>query len=486
LRRFKEIQVAQAEATKEIKETKKKLESLKQDTDKKPDADTTGRPGLPDSKKADKIVAASARQEKITLLERKLVVLLEKITDLERMKKKLAAERRKRRLLKKAVEEKKKTEKALVAQLRKGSTSPPVIVIASPRGESEVGVNLLTVTGVVEDDNPLASLEIFVNGEPVKPETNRGIAETGKKAPERAEFKARVRLIEGVNRILVKATGGDGLVTEERLTVRRMEEKTNIWAVVIGIDAYPNVRKLKYAVKDARLVRAYLSDQLGVRPENMVVLLNREATLMRIKSALGTDIKNKAGQNDMVLIFFAGHGATEKDVTSPDGDGLEKYLLPYDADPRDLYATALPMDEISKVFRRIRSERLVFIADACYSGASGGRTVGISGVRANLSDHFLERIASGKGRIILTASGANEVSTENDALQHGVFTYYLVEGLKGTADRDRDGLITVSEAYQYVSEQVPRATDLAQHPVKKGAVEGRLIIGIAEGKGGKP
>jgi uncharacterized caspase-like protein len=180
----------------------------------------------------------------------------------------------------------------------------------------------------------------------------------------------------------------------------------------------------------------------------------------------------------MVIIFFAGHGATEKDAMSPDGDGLKKYLLPYNADPKDLYATALPMGEISRIFTRIRSERLVFIADSCYSGTSGGLTIGIADMRANISEAFLERIAGGKGRVIITASGANEVSVEKDDLQHGVFTYYLVEGLKGKADADKDGLITIDEIYRFISKHVPRPTGQEQHPIKKGTVEGRLILSI--------
>jgi len=80
--------------------------------------------------------------------------------------------------------------------------------------------------------------------------------------------------------------------------------------------------------------------------------------------------------------------------------------------------------------------------------------------------------------VIITASGANEISVEDDDLKHGVFTYYLLEGLKGKADFDRDGIITVDEAYTYVSSNVPVATGQAQHPVKKGSVEGQLIMGI--------
>jgi helicase len=189
-------------------------------------------------------------------------------------------------------------------------------------------------------------------------------------------------------------------------------------------------------------------------------------------------LKNRASKDDMVIIYFAGHGATERDATSPDGDGLEKYLLPYDADPKELYATAMPMEEISRVFSRIRSERLVFIVDTCYSGASGGRTISVSDIRAGISDGFLDRITGGKGKIILTASGANEVSAENDELQHGVFTYFLIKGLQGLSDTDSDGLITVDEVYTYVSKQVPQATNQEQHPVKKGIVEGPLVLSI--------
>jgi uncharacterized caspase-like protein len=138
------------------------------------------------------------------------------------------------------------------------------------------------------------------------------------------------------------------------------------------------------------------------------------------------------------------------------------------------------MREISYILNRIQSERLVFIADACYSGASGGRTIKIEGLRSNISDAFLNRISRGKGRVIITASGANEVSAEDDALQHGVFTYYLIEGLKGRADYDADGMITVDEAYRYVSDAVPRATNQDQHPVKMGAVEGQLVLGVAK------
>jgi uncharacterized caspase-like protein len=257
-----------------------------------------------------------------------------------------------------------------------------------------------------------------------------------------------------------------------------VEKKKNVWAVIIGVNSYPHVRQLKYAVNDAMAFCNHLVEYNQVPKENVVLLLDEEANLTRLRSALGIHMKNKASKEDMVIIYFAGHGATERDSTSPDGDGLEKYLLPYDVDPKELYATAMPMEEISRLFSRIRSDRLVFIVDTCYSGASGGRTISVADIRAGISDGFLDRITGGKGKIILTASAANEVSAESDELQHGIFTHFLIKGLQGEADSDGDGLITVDEVYTYVSKQVPQATNQEQHPVKKGIVEGPLVLSI--------
>jgi uncharacterized caspase-like protein len=97
--------------------------------------------------------------------------------------------------------------------------------------------------------------------------------------------------------------------------------------------------------------------------------------------------------------------------------------------------------------------------------------------RAVVSDAFLARLSKAKGRVVLTASRASEVSEEREDLRHGVFTYYLLEGLRGKADVDGDGIVTVDEAYAYVSGRVPEATGQGQHPVKKGEVEGQLVLG---------
>jgi len=135
------------------------------------------------------------------------------------------------------------------------------------------------------------------------------------------------------------------------------------------------------------------------------------------------------------------------------------------------------MREVETIFHRLSAERVIFITDSCYSGDTAGRTFSTAGHRVNLSDAFLNRLSKGKGRVVLTASRAGEVSEERDDLGHGVFTYYLLEGLNGKADVDGDSIVTVDEAYSYLSTHVPQATGQNQHPVKKGEVEGQLILG---------
>jgi len=387
----------------------------------------------------------------------------------------LEEEKKKTEDLNRELKEKEERKRGLLAQLEADSKNPPIIVVASPQDGHRTEAGTVQLSGVVEDDRGVKEIVIFLNNERLKGKNSRGVSIVGKDDLTRFDFSRRITLKKGENLISIRAVDLEGLASEKVLSITKIERRRNVWAVVIGINDYTNIRKLKYAVNDATSFYNLLVDTVSIPRENITLLTDREAGLTNLRSTLGTKLKGKAGKEDMVIIFFAGHGATEKDSMSLDGDGLEKYILPYDADLKDLYSTALPMREISHIFRRIRSERLIFIADSCYSGASGGRTIGLSETRASISEKFLDRIAKGKGRVIMTASSANEVSAED---KNGI--YYLLEALRGKADIDNDGLITVDETYQYVSDKVSQATKQEQHPVKKGTVEGRLVLSIVE------
>lgn len=418
--------------------------------------------------------AVQPQEEKKTVeeLRERLQKALQSLKELEEMKKKLTEREEKEAQLLARLE---RMEKERLIQ----SKSVPVIAIGYPKDGISVDSEYVSLFGVAEHEKGISKFEILVNNKPTGLRDHKDL----RLKPEdrkRIEFSERVRLREGQNTISIIVQGTEGLTSQKTISIQLARKQENVYAVVIGINRYKNVPFLKYAVNDAREFYRYLIEVNQVPKDHIWLLLDEEASLDKLKTTLGTLLRRRAGKDDTVIIFLAGHGATEKDASSPDGDGLEKYILPHNADPNDLYASAMPMSEVARIFQRISSERLVFIGDTCYSGGSGGRTIFAGATRANVSGTFLERLSQGKGRVILTASDANEVSVEKNELSHGVFTYYLLEGLRGKADLDGDGVITVDEVYRYVSEKVPQATGQDQHPVKKGETTGQIVLGVVK------
>jgi len=356
----------------------------------------------------------------------------------------------------------------------------PVLVVSKPENGSKIESSNTLLHFIAVDDKGISKVNVFLNEKPVKINDSRGIKiadADSNKISKKIDITGKLQLQNGLNNIKISVVDTDGISQEELIKIFRVKERGDIWAIVIGINQYLNTRNLNYAVNDAQAFKDYLKDYVGIPDERIFYLANQEATKLKIESLLGTKIKQKASRDDTVIIFYAGHGAVEPDPSNLDGDGFEKYLLPYDANLKDLYSTAISMNDIKTIFSRIFADRLIFIADTCYSGASGGRTIMSTKTRANLSEKFYERISKGKGRVIISSCSANEISKEDDTLQHGIFSYYMLEGLRGQSDQDGDGIITVSELFSYISRKVPEASAQDQHPVKKGETEGELVIG---------
>jgi len=365
-----------------------------------------------------------------------------------------------------------------------------------PEDRSRVTEDSSVVAAVVTSSKGIAKVTVQLNGVEVH--------QQGARTPERSvAVSAPVVLKEGANAIVLTATEAGGAVRQEVRTVIYDKPKPvataapgaaaspppvvkhDTWAVIIGVGRYQStdIPSLRYTVPDAESFYQILVGPGAFRKEHVLLITDKTEktpTLRNIKWALGTFLARSAKKDDTVLIFFAGHGAPEIDQRGVERDGLAKYLIPSDADPDDLYSTALPMDEMQTIFGRVEAERMVVFLDACYSGAAGGRTFSAKKTRAaNLDDQFLERLTRSKGRAIITASRPSEVSIELPELGHGIFTYYLVQGLKGAADLNKDGIITVQELYEYVEQQVSvksRSVGGNQHPVMKGEMEGALPL----------
>jgi hypothetical protein len=367
---------------------------------------------------------------------------------------------------------------------------PLTVSIRYPEDKAKLAEESTVVAALVTSSKGIAKVSVFINGVEVHQQAERT-------PPKSLVVTAPLSLREGLNAIVVTATEPDGTVKQELRTVLLDKPKVALppppppppardrWAVVVGVGRYEHaeVPRLRYSVPDAEAIYQVLTGPAGFKPEYVHLLTDkteRKPTYRNLKWALGTFLARSAKKDDTVLIFFAGHGAPEVDQRGVERDGLAKYLIPSDADPDDLYSTALPMDELQTIFGRIEAERVVVFLDACYSGAAGGRTFTSKKTRAiNLDDLFLERLTRAKGRAIITASRPSEVSLELADLGHGLFTYYLLRGLQGAADLNRDGIVSLQELYEYVEQQVSqkaRAVGGNQHPVMKGELEGVLPL----------
>jgi uncharacterized caspase-like protein len=306
-----------------------------------------------------------------------------------------------------------------------------------------------------------------------------------------------ITLRDGTNTIVLTAREPDGTIRQEVRTVTlargtaatpappAVKISRESYAVVIGVGRYENatIPSLKYAVADAESMYSVLIGTAGFKKDNVMLLTDRterKPTLRNIKYALGTFLARAAQKDDTVIVYFAGHGAPEVDQRGLERDGLAKYLIPTDADPDDLFSTALPMDDLTAIFGRIEAERVVMFLDSCFSGAAGGRTFATQRTRTGaVDDQFLERLTRSKGRAIVSAARPNELSVELPDLGHGIFTYYLTEGLKGAGDLNRDGIVSLQELYEYIESQVvkkSRSVGGNQHPVIKGEMEGVLPL----------
>lgn len=252
------------------------------------------------------------------------------------------------------------------------------------------------------------------------------------------------------------------------------------YAVVVGISDYkdPKIPDLQYADADAQSFYDFITNPIGgsFRKENVLLLKNEQATLKNVKSAI-TNFLKKAIDTDFVAVFMACHGEPEPDRPN------NLYLLMHDSELGNLPATAYHMENVNADMKRyISAKRLIFFADACHAGGisvDGVSTRGFSN-SINVAISSLKTTREGWG--VVSASRAGEVSTESSQWGggHGAFTYYLLEGLKGNADvaGNKNGIVTLAEAFDYLDEKVKRATLNAQHPDTSGNFDNNLPLGF--------
>jgi hypothetical protein len=232
-------------------------------------------------------------------------------------------------------------------------------------------------------------------------------------------------------------------------------------AAVIGINEYDSWPALLGATPDARRVAERLRE-MGF--DTVLDLYDGDATRAEILHLLGTELPAVTEENDVVMIFFAGHGQTE---TLP-GPAREKrgYIIPVDGDLENVFSTAIPMAKLREITNRLPAKHVYYAMDSCYSGLGFTRGLGLIRKSAN---NYIDKVTSLRSVQMVTAGGEGEEVLEREG--RGIFTTHLLDALAGAADANEDGFVTANEIGTYVTPRVTNDTGARQTP-QSGRLEG--------------
>ena len=244
------------------------------------------------------------------------------------------------------------------------------------------------------------------------------------------------------------------------------------WALVIGVSQFKDSAiNLQYAAKDAADFASYLVKEGNFASDHVRLLTNRQATRAEILNQLGGNwLPRVAGPDDLVMVYFSSHGSPDSmDV------GNVNYLVAYDTDKTNLYGTGISLQDFTnQIKKRVHSDRVVLLMDACHSGAA----IGAKGLLREQNVDAAQ-VAQGSGQFVICSSGAAESSWESTRYKNGVFTHYLLEGLRQQGNQNKLGKV-----FEYMKEQVQREVQLdrngaTQTPALQSKWLGNdLIVGV--------
>jgi hypothetical protein len=260
--------------------------------------------------------------------------------------------------------------------------------------------------------------------------------------------------------------------------------ETGFYGLVVGISDYINLlppgppdygSDLKYCDDDANELYAELLAQ-GWRTEELgAPLLDHDATKGEILARVAA-LAAAASAKDYILIYFSGHGFIVGDQDGDESDGIDEAIVPADYDP----VTESPLildDELRDILKTAKTEKGLIVFDSCNSGGVINQSLGVPGPSPRTLPREGARGPGGQGVNgdldifnfpVFAASGQGESAFETDSLAHGVFTYFLLDGLEGCrSDENGDGKVSIRELFAHAeshTEAYTAARSWSQHP----------------------
>jgi len=325
--------------------------------------------------------------------------------------------------------------------------------------------------------------QTFIRGKVTDNEGVLTLLVNGQKAAMKADgtFAAKLKLRVGTNQITVSAEDINGNVAEKSLTIIREDfipEETladvdlppktktknpNGIAIVIGVEKYQYVSEATYAYNDAEVFREYLAETMGFSKAKVKIITNRQATLAEFNKLLSPNgwlARNVNPGKSEIVIYFSGHGI-------PDRKTKQTGLLPFDVDPN--YSIGFRLSDLYASLGNLNARSVSVFLDACFTGENRERRMLLADARGIVvvpSEKSLPNNIT-----VLSAASGGQFSGALKQKEHGLFTYYVLKGLSGDADNNRDKQLTIGELGNYVQVKVK----------EQAAIEGREQVPELQG-----
>lgn len=353
-------------------------------------------------------------------------------------------------------------------ELREAKVEPKASLTSTNNKDTEIAVKSLfisaTATNPNEDgvfniniqvDTKIASLKINDQSIPLKSDGKYSVANFArigqnnvfKIIAEDTKGRAEEKLIS-VNR---KAAESKKVVENLNPTKIKKQASNDAVAIIIGIATYKSLPQAEFANEDAQLFYDYAVRALGVKPENIKLLVDADAEQTEIYRTFKSWLPSRVKASTDIYVYYSGHGL-------PSEDGKQLYLLPTRAERDFLNETAVSQEKIIASIKATNPKSVTFFLDSCYSGLTrtgdallaSARPISLKSNESVFPPNFT----------VITASQSDQISSSSPELKHGIFSYYLMRGMEGDADINKDGKITAGEMHEYLALQVPKQAEM--------------------------
>lgn len=346
---------------------------------------------------------------------------------------------------------------------------PPQIRLLSESDQDSKQRNFTLSLAVKAFDGGIGEVRYRVNGTEVASATARGEALVGLRRSGVIEedelvIEKSLTLPDGESIITASICNSDNTICSREVTLTRHvddphNKQPSLHLLAIGITNYRDRSlQLAYADKDAEALSKSLKQRGVGLYKNIYVtpLLNEQATTEGIEQAF-KQIATQVEANDVFALYLAGHGMARHG---------EYYFVPREAVYENSEAIAeasISKEELNVLLKQIPTSKSLLILDSCSSGLFAATLAGdnqLAALSRGMEEKTaIDRLMRATGRTVLAATTDRAQALEGHE-GHGVFTWALLEGLKGRADRkgDGEGTITLDELSDFVRDEVPEIT----------------------------